>query len=245
MTSIRLAVVLISLATSLTAQSLPPGTSLPVQLSSALNAKNVKPGQKIEGKLMQEVNLGEQVKMKSGAHVAGHIISATKPGAGGSRITLQFDSIEDDGRTVPLHVALRALASSQSVFDAGLPVGAASTYESSTSWTTRQVGGEVVFRGRGYVANGDGKVGVWNGSGVWGKLPAAGDCPAADTADPQQALWIFSTSACGAYGFERTKVDQAGYTAPLGQIVLSSTKNIDVRGGSGWLLVVLSPAGQP
>ena len=142
-------------------------------------------------------------------------------------------------------MAVRALASSQSVFNAGLPVGAASTYESSTSWTTKQVGDEVVFRGRGYVAGGDGKVGIWNGSGVWGRLPASGDCPASESTDPQQALWVFSTTACGAYGFERTKVDQAGFNAPVGQIVLSSTKDIDVRGGSGWLLVVLPPAGQP
>ena len=245
MTSTRLAVALLSLATFSGAQSLPPGTSLPVQLSSSLNAKNVKPGQKIEGKLMQQVNLNEESKIKSGAHVTGHVISATKPGPNGAKITLQFDSIEDDGQVIPLHVALRALASSQSVFNAGLPVGAASTYESSTSWTTQQVGGEVVFRGRGYVANGDGKVGVWNGSGVWGKLAASGDCPAGESPDPQQALWIFSTTACGAYGFERTKVDQAGFGDPVGQIVLTSTKDIDVRGGSGWLLVVLPPAGKP
>jgi hypothetical protein len=245
MALIRLAVVALSLATALSAQNLPPGTSLPVQLSSTLNAKSAKPGQKIEGKLMQEVNLGVDTKIKSGSHVTGHIVSATKPGGSGARITLQFDSIEVDGRTIPLQVALRALASSQSVFNAGLPAGAASTYESSTSWTTRQVGGEVVFRGRGYVVNGDGKVGTWDGSGVWGRLPASGDCPAGESTDPQQALWIFSTSACGAYGFERTKVDQAGYTAPLGQIVLTSTKDIDVRGGSGWLLMVLPPSGQP
>jgi hypothetical protein len=245
MTSIRLAVSLLSLAAALSAQNLPAGTALPVELSSTLNAKSVKPGQKIEGKLMQEVNLGEDAKIKSGAHVSGHIISATKPGPNGAKITLQFDSIEDEHQTIPLHVALRALASSQSVFNAGLPAGAASTYESSTSWTTQQVGGEVVFRGRGYVANGDGKVGVWNGSGVWGKLAASGDCPAGESPDPQQALWIFSTTACGAYGFERTKVDQGGYSAPLGQIVLTSTKDIDVRGGSGWLLVVLPPAAKP
>ncbi len=245
MLSIRLAAILITLATALSAQNLPPGTSLPVQLSSTLNAKNVKAGQKIEGKLMQEVNLGADEKIKSGSHVTGHVISATKPGSNGAAITLQFDSIEDEHQTIPLRVALRALASSQSVFNAGLPIGAASTYESSVSWSTRQVGGEVVFRGRGYVANADGKVGIWNGSGVWGKLAASGDCPAGESPDPQQALWIFSTTACGAYGFERTKVDQTGFTAPVGQIVLTSTKDIDVRGGSGWLLVVLSPAGHP
>ncbi len=245
MALIRLAVLVLSLATALSAQNLPPGTSLPVQLSSTLNAKNAKAGQKIEGKLMQEVHIGIDAQIRSGSHVTGHVVSANKPGANGARITLQFDSIEVEGRTIPLHVALRALASSQSVFNAGLPAGAASTYESSTSWATRQVGGDVVFRGRGYVINGDGKVGIWDGSGVWGRLPASGDCPAGESTDPQQALWIFSTSACGAFGFERTKIEQAGYTAPVGQIVLTSTKDIDVRGGSGWLLVVLNPAGQP
>lgn len=239
MTLIRLIVTLLLSALALSAQNLPPGTGLPVMLSTSLNAKNAKPGQKIEGKLTQEVMLGGG-KLKSGSHVSGHVVSVTRPGASGARIVVQFDQLENEHQNIPLHVGLRALAAQENVFNAGLPVDASSSTESSQEWVTKQVGGEYVFRGRGYVSSDKGKVGTWSGSGVWGPLPATEDCSAGDNLNPQQALWIFSTTACGAYGFENTKLEQSGLTPPLGQIVLSSPKDIDVRGGSGWFLMVVS-----
>jgi hypothetical protein len=236
---LRLAVALLCSAVALSAQNLPVGTALPVALGSSLNTKSAKPGQKIEGKLMQEVMLSG-TKLRSGSHVTGHVVSVSRPGTSGARIVLQFDQLQDDRQTIPLHAGARAVASSQSVFSAGLPVDTNSTDEGSQSWVTKQVGGEYVFRGRGYVSSDQGKVGTWSGSGVWGKLPEVDDCPAGDNSNPQQALWIFSTTACGAYGFEHTKLEQTGLTPPLGQIVLSSPKDIDLRGGSGWLLMVVA-----
>jgi hypothetical protein len=232
-----LAVVVLFSATALTAQSIPAGTALPVMINTTLNAKGAKPNQKIEGKLMQEVNLPDGAKLKSGSHVTGHVVSVSRPKGSGSHIVVQFDQVQDEHQTIPLHVSLRAMASSQNVFQAGLPIDANSTYESSQSWVTKQVGGEVVFRGRGYVASDKGKVGIYSGSGTWGKLVASGDCPASESSNPQQALWIFSTTACGAYGFENTKLEQSGLTPPLEQIAFGSDKDIDIRAGSGWLLV--------
>jgi hypothetical protein len=242
MLALRIAVALLFCVAALFAQDLPPGTALPVMLGSGLNAKGAKPGQKIQGKLMQEVTLGT-VTIKSGAKLFGHIVSASRPNGSGSSIVVQFDRLQDDDRSMALNVSLRAMASSQNVFQAGVPIDANSTYESSTTWVTKQVGGEVVFRGRGYVASDQGKVGTWSGTGVWGKLTAAGDCPGDPT--PQQALWIFSTTACGLYGFEDTKLDHAGRTPPIGQIGFHSSRDIDIRGGSGWLLVVNPPAAAP
>jgi hypothetical protein len=233
----RLAAIVFLSATALTAQTIPAGTALPVMLNSGLNAKGAKPNQKIEGKLMQEVSLPDGGKLKSGSHVTGHVVSVSRPNGSGSRIVVQFDQLQDEHQAIPLHAGLRAVASSQNVFQAGVPVDANSDYESSQSWTTKQVGGEIVFRGRGYVSSDKGRVGIYNGTGVWGKVPASGDCPAGDGSNPQQALWIFSTTACGIYGFEHTKLDQSGLTPPLDQIAFSSDKDIDIRGGSGWLLV--------
>jgi hypothetical protein len=154
------------------------------------------------------------------------------------RITVMFDSLHDQGHTIPLNVGLRAMAASESVFQAKTPIDSASTYESSYGWTTKQVGGDVVFRGRGYIASPDGKVGRWNGTGAWGKLTSAGDCLATDVNEQEQALWVFSTTACGLYGFENLKLAQRGSSPPVGQIALESTKEILVRDGSGWLLLV-------
>jgi hypothetical protein len=241
MTINRLAAVLMCCAAALTAQTIPPGTALPVMLSSTLNAKSARPNQKIEGKLMQQVNLTDGGRLESGSHVTGHVVSASHPKSSDSQIVVQFDQLQDDHQTIPLHVSLRAMASSQNVFQAGLPVDSSSTDESSDEWVTKQVGGDIVFRGRGYVSSAAGKVGVWSGRGVWGRLPESGNCPAGND-NPQQALWVFSTTACGIYGFEHIKLEQSGATPPMDQIAFSSAKDIDIRGGSGWLLVTNTPA---
>jgi len=103
----------------------------------------------------------------------------------------------------------------------------------------RQVGGEIVRRGLGIIESGDGVVGRYDGE-AWGKLTSAseGDCTAADGNGIEQALWVFSTSACGLYGFEGVKLVHDGRTDPVGQIILESGKNIHVGGGSGWFLLV-------
>ncbi len=226
--------------TWLAAQSLPAGVALPVMLNSTLDAKKDKPGEHIEGKIMQDVPLSAGSKIKSGSRVFGHVVAVNKAEGGGSTITVAFDRIDDHGQMIPLSASLRALASMESVQDAQLPTGASSTYSSSDEWTTTQVGGDTVNRGRGLVASSAGIVGKYSGSGVWGKLtPGSGsECVATDGNDREQALWVFSTSACGAYGFSNVKVIHNGSTDPLGQIKLQSNKDLLVRGGSGWLLLI-------
>jgi hypothetical protein len=237
---LKLAVAILSAATALAAQTLPAGTALPVMLSSTLNAKNDKPGQKIEGRLMQEVRLPDDTVIKKGSRISGQVVSVQKP----SRITVRFESLQDEHRAIPLNVSLRALAASDSVFQAGLPAGNASTSEASDEWVTQQVGGQYVFRGRGYVASDQGKIGRWDGSGVWGKLQIGDNCIDTDTNGEEQSVWIFSTTACGAYGFEKIEIAHDGSTDPAGQITLQSGKEMLVRGGSGWLLLV-NPAAKP
>jgi hypothetical protein len=241
---LKLAAAFLCSVTMLAAQDLPAGTALPVMLNSTLDAKKDKPGEKIDGKTMQEVPLPSGAKIKSGSHVLGHVVSVVKPAGGGSRIVVTFDQLENEGTLIPLSVSLRALASTESVFNAKLPMGNQSDYESSNSWTTKQVGGDVVNRGRGVVASATGVVGKYSGSGVWGKLTRSldGACPARDGEDREQALWVFSASACGVYGFSDVKLTRNGSSTPVGQIELQSDKDVLVRGGSGWLLLVNASA---
>ncbi|MFZ0313996.1 MAG: hypothetical protein WAL85_14915 [Candidatus Korobacteraceae bacterium] len=233
----KFAAALLCSVTSLAAQNLPAGTALPVMLNTTLKSADAKAGEKIEGKLMQQVLLPSGGKIKSGSHVTGHVVATDTTGPE-KRLSVMFDSLQDQGRILPLNVGVLAIAATESVFQAKTPIDAASTYESSYGWTTKQVGGDVVFRGRGYIASPQGKVGRWNGAGAWGKLTAGGDCPPNDVNDQVQALWVFSTTACGIYGFEDLKLTQLGSTPPMGQITLESTKEILVGEGSGWLLLV-------
>jgi len=229
------AVVVLSLFASVATRNLPAGTALPIMISSTLSAKHDKPGQRIEGKLMQEVQLPSGGVLKKGARVIGEIVAVRRP----VQLTLHFDELQDDGQTVPLNVSLRALASSQSVFEAGVPADA-STIEQSNEWVTEQVGGDYVFRGRGYVTGQGGRVGLWTADGVIGKLGTGLDCPDGQQNGDVQALWVFSTTACKAYGFgDKLSIAHDGQSAPVGQITLESTaKELLLRGGSGWLLVV-------
>lgn len=237
---LKLAAVVLCFVTTLAAQALPAGTVLPVMLNSSLDARKDKPGEKIEGKIMQDVPLPSGGQIKSGAHVVGHVVSVVKPAGGGSSIVVKFDQLNSEGQVVALSVSLRALASTESVFDAKLPMGNQSDSESSDMWTTKQVGGDVVNRGRGLVGGSSGIVGRYSGSGVWGKLTAPLDpsCPGAEGNDGEQALWVFSTSACGVYGLKDVTLTHNGSTAPVGQIELQSNKDLQVHGGSGWLLLV-------
>ena len=241
MTWLRL-VALLLFPLSLIAQNLPAGTAFPVALGSSLNARNSKTGQKIGGNLMQEVSLSSGITIKKGSRVSGHVVSVSKASGHGSRIVVTFDRLQDEKTSIPLNVSLRALAASENVFNAGTPVDSSSTDESSDEWVTKQVGGEFVFRGRGYVASKQGKVGRWTGTGVWGRLQSVDNCPANAVNDQEQALWVFSTTACGVYGIEHATIAQAGTNNPVGQIAIESTGNLEIRGGSGWLLLENPPS---
>ena len=212
--------------------TLPPGTVLPVEVGSTLSAKNAKVNEKVDGKLMQQVRLPSGIVLKKGAHVSGKVIAVRRP----TRITVQFTQLSDGDLTIPLNVSLRALASSQSVFDAGLSADSV-VPDQSDEWTTQQVGGDYVFRGRGYVSSVAGNVGIWNGDGVWGKLQEGDNCPTGDNNNMMQSLWVFSAGACGAFGFKDLTISHDGSAEPLGQITLESNREVQVRSGSGWLLM--------
>ncbi len=239
MLGFKLGAGLVGALAMLITQGIPPGTALPVMLGTTLNAKKDKPGQKIAARLMQDIPLPAGEKVKAGAHVTGHIVSVTKIAGGGSRMVLKFDQLQTGGKTIPLVVSARAIAAMDSVYAAELPINADSNYVSSNEWVMRQVGGEVVNRAHGVVASSDSIVGRWDGA-PWGKLTTAveGNCTATDGNGIVQALWVFSTSACGLYGFKDVKLVRDGRGEPLGEIVLEFSKDAHIGSGSGWFLLV-------
>jgi hypothetical protein len=221
-------------------QEIPVGTIIPVMLRTSLDASKDKPEKRIEGRVMQDVPLPSGLKIREGARALGHVVSA-KTGLPGSSTVVKFDSIQDEGRTIPVTLALLAVASMTSVQDAQAPISPNSDVDPDTQWATRQVGGDVVRRGWGKVFSSDGSIGKWmGGSSVLARpipSPKAG-CSNGPGYDREQALWIFSSAACGAYGLRYLRIASSGVTPPLGEIDLTSSRNVNIRGGSGWLLIV-------
>src|SRR5215472_6702525 len=100
------------------------------------------------------------------------------------------------------------------VAQAQIPINSSSDRDPVSQWVTRQVGGDVVNRGRGKAASKSGAVGTWvEGSSVLMKLTPNRDagCPGDGPGyDREQAVWIFSSAACGVYGVTNLEIASSG-----------------------------------
>ena len=235
---------LIIFTAKLLAQSaIPVGTILPVALNSSLNSRKVKPGQVITARVMQDVPLSPGSTIHAGAKVIGRVIGV-KPATGpsGAQISFQLDTLVVGRQRTPITTNLRALASMMVVEQAQLPEAGPDRGTSENAWTTDQIGGEVVYRGGGPVANGLVSVGKPTTNGVLVHVSAKPGTKCRgeiEGNDRLQALWVFSSDACGVYDLPDLAIVHAGRTNPIGEITLASDKGeVNVRAGSGMLLRV-------
>jgi len=193
--------------------------------------------------VMQDVPLSPGSKIHAGAKVIGHVIDV-KPATGtsGAQVSLRFDTLMVSKRRIPITTHVRALASMMAVEEAQVPENGPDRGTPPAAWTTDQIGGEVVYRGGGPVANGLLPVGEPTYGGVLvhvsGK-PGTKCRGEIDGDNRLQALWVFSSDACGTYGFADLAIAHAGRDNPIGEITLTSNRgDVNVRAGSGMLLRV-------
>ena len=242
----RLWISLIMFTADLFAQNaIPAGTILPVALNSSLNSRKTKPGQVITARVMQDVPLSPASTIHAGAKVIGQVLDVTAAnGTAGGRVSFRFETLLVSKQRIPITTNVRALASMMAVEDAQLPAAGPDRGTSENAWTTVQVGGEVVYRGGGPVANGLRSVGTPAANGVL--VHVSGDpgtkCRGeTEGNDRLQALWVFSSDACGAYDFPDLAIAHAGRTNPVGEVILTSDHgDVNVKAGSGMLLRVAS-----
>jgi hypothetical protein len=226
--------------------AIPPGTILPVRLNRAISSAKSRPGQVISGRIMQDVPLPRGVRIRAGTKVIGHIVERIPAGTGApASISLEFDKLVSSQKTTFITTNLRAIAGFMRIMEAQIPPigpGESDVYR----WlTTVQVGGDVVYGEGGPVTTGENPdqiVGRQVNGGVLGQVRAkeGTNCRGAiDGNDSPQALWVFSSDACGAYGLEKISIAHAGRTDPMGVIVLASDSgNFKIAGGAGMLLRV-------
>ena len=224
--------------------AIPSGTILPAQLDSSLSSRKCKPGQRISARIMQDVPLPSGKKVSAGAKVEGTVeaVEAASQGRGG-QIAVRFYQLKSAHQAIPISTSLRALASMMEVEDAQVPPTGPDR-GTPWAWSTRNlIGGEVAYGQGGPVERGTKQVGRALMDGVLSPVRANAErgCPNADDARPQ-ALWVFSSDACGVYGPDELVISNAGRSQPIGVITLTSKQgDIHVRPGSGLLLRVLTP----
>jgi hypothetical protein len=219
---------------------------MPVRLNTSLSSANIKSGQTVTARVMQDVPLANGSKIREGATLLGHVVEVIPEHSPiGASISLQFEHLRSARETISLITSLRALAGPMAVLEAQTPdigPGEGDVFE----WMpTTQIGGDRVYGVGGPVTTADHSaevVGTRLEDGVLGHVTAKQGTKCAGTVDGNralQALWVFSSNACGAYGLEHVHIAHAGRSEPAGLIVLSSDHGgLKISAGTAMLLRV-------
>ncbi len=195
---------------------------------------------------MQDIRLSSGARIRAGSRVIGHIVEVNPAGNGTeSRISIQFDKLVSSHKTIPITTNLRAIAGFMGVSEAQTPTTAPGQGDNYFALTTVQVGGDVVYGFGGPVTTStdpNDVVGKSLKDGVLGQVRAKEGTKcrgAVDRNASPQALWVFSSDACGTYRLEHIRIAHAGRSDPVGVIVLASDEgNLKIAAGAGMLLRV-------
>jgi hypothetical protein len=121
---------------------LPDGTTLPVLLQQGLDMRQVRAGQPLIARLAQRVPLGRGVYLPQKAEVIGTIVACDS-----ASLTLRFDRLRLGKQEEPIDVKLQAAAHWLDVHNSELPEDATDRSTGHpASWTTKQIGGDEVYR---------------------------------------------------------------------------------------------------
>jgi hypothetical protein len=230
-----------------TSSQLPVGLILPVRLNDTRKVKDLQKGTILELRVMQDIPLPDRGKIPMKSLVRGSVVSAAKDSDGpGVNVTFAFTQVVDKDQNFAIATSVRAIASYVAVRDAQTPWTGVDT-GSPAGWSnTVQVGGDIRYGDGGPVRNSH-KQKV--GKGVLGGVlvhisanPKQGCEGPIKGEDYLQALWVFSSDACGVYGMKEVKLSHNGNSDPAGEITLHFEKDdMKLDAGTAFLLSVVNP----
>jgi hypothetical protein len=216
--------------------TVPTSTTIPVVFTRTLNAAKAKVGDEVTVKTTQISQLADGRQLPKGTTLLGHVTEARAfsfdptPYAAQqpSFLSIKIDRVVTAEGTMPISVSVRALAST---FDSDAASRPHYTDDTDMLGTMVEVGGDASYYPISKeVVNRDGDiVGYHRKDGVYGHLLpseyrsryASFDCDGSQT---EQAVGIFSPSACGLYGF-----DSSVYLAENGLGSLPGTFRLESR----------------
>lgn len=128
------------------ASPLPAGTAVPVTFSHALDAAKLKVGDPVIVKTNQVILASGGQRIPSGSQLTGSIVEVQSSGASTdpSELSIRFDTLRVGDQVIPVHVALRALASFVDSYSAHSPA-VDNGYSDNSVY--RQVGGDYFYQG--------------------------------------------------------------------------------------------------
>lgn len=198
------------------AKPIPAGTILPVLLNSTLRSDKSKSGATITATVMEDVSLDGGKTLRRGAKVIGHVVETAVFGkvSDESKVSFQFVGLRFENHTIPITANLRAVASFMEVDRAQVPTTGGDG-DSEAVWSLAKIGRDQMHI----------------------NPEASAEC--ADANNTEQAFWLFSPDACGAYGLGDVQIRRSGPPAAVGEIILTSKdKVVKVGRGSAMLLHV-------
>jgi hypothetical protein len=217
------------------------GITLPVQMGRTLRSGKTKAGTIFVVETTQRVPVTADAYLNRGVKVRGEVVSSTSgdgTAAHPSALTIRFTELSYRGKTVPVVTRAVAIANLMAVDDTFLPATGAIDKGNSNqaNWTTRQVGGDEVYRS-GWVGDVNDKtmkkVGFADYYGVY-SLPVRLGGERGELVP--RAMGVFSTTAKGLYAYEHgATLESSG-----GSITITSPeKQVVIRNGDNLLLEVL------
>ena len=148
--------------------------------------------------------------------IEGHIVEITPAASGnGAKVSIRFDKLYLASHWVPLVTNLRAIAGFMTVLEGSMPEELPSEGTPYEWLPTTQIGGDSVYGAGGPVTSGENTsvVGKSVSNGVLARVSAKEGTrcrEAINGNDHPQALWVFSTDACGPYGIAHLNIPHAG-----------------------------------
>ena len=227
---------------------LTPGTTLPIRFDHSIDANHVHTGDAISAKTTQQVRLANGQTLPAGAHVIGHVTTAsafsfdTTPYAKQkqSTLTIHFDSIDAKNEHLPLNVYVRAMADPITSWDARRPKPS----DEDPLGTLTQIGGDQLTPSQKEILSQEGDiVGYQHHGGAYAHLiSATGNAPSScDATDTEQSMGLYSASACGLYGFTNVSLLENGRAGNASILTLVSHRDSPkIWANSTALLEVLS-----
>jgi len=210
---------------------LSPRTTLPISFDRGIDSNHVHVGDAISAKTTQPVNLSNGQTIPAGSKVIGHVTTSSafdfdatpyakqRQGA----LAIHFDSIDNQGKSLPLNVYVRALADPLTAWSARTPKPS----DEDPLGTVTQIGEDLVTPSQNGVMSQDGDiVGYQRRGGVYAHLiSASGNSPnGCDASDTEESMGLFSASACGLYGFADSALVGTGKTGEVSTMTLVSRR---------------------